>query len=309
VEIKSAEEIISTLDDRAELEKLPFMAEMLQYCGKQFSVEARAEKVCDTSHHTGSRKLPESVLLEDLRCDGSAHDGCQAECRLFWKDDWLRRIDSDDVSTVTNGDTESSGRLIDLCDQNSRLTVESEDGVKQVFRCQSTQLHYASKQLRWFDPRPFVNELLTGNVGFWKFLRVTARAVVEETRRKLGLRRRQPFRSTQLKSPPTERLNLEVGERVCVREPNEIASTLTRDGKNRGLWFDAEMLPFCGQTMQIRQRVRKLIDERNGEMMEIDSDCFTLEGVACSGEDSPLRWFCPRAIFPYWRECWLRRAA
>jgi hypothetical protein len=27
----------------------------------------------------------------------------------------------------------------------------------------------------------------------------------------------------------------------------------------------------------------------------------------CSGEWSTQRWFCPRAIYPYWRECWLER--
>ena len=32
------------------------------------------------------------MLLEDLRCDGSAHDGCQAECRVFWKEAWLKRV-------------------------------------------------------------------------------------------------------------------------------------------------------------------------------------------------------------------------
>jgi hypothetical protein len=309
VQVKSAEEILRTLDDRAELEKLPFMAEMLQYCGKQFSVEARAERICDTSHHTGGRKLPGAVFLEDLRCDGSAHDGCQAECRLFWKEDWLRRVGQDDGSSAVDQGSESGGRLRSLCDENSRSEVDADDGVKQVFRCQATQVHYASKHLRWFDPRPYVNELLSGNVGFWKFLEVTARAVYVETRRKLGLHRREPFRSTRVKSPPSELLNLEVGEQVCVRKPNEIAATLTSNGTNRGLWFDAEMLPFCEQSSQIRQRVRKLIDERNGEMIEIASDCLTLEGVACSGEHSPLRWFCHRAIIPYWRECWLRRAA
>jgi len=308
VEVKSAEEILSTLDDRAELDELPFMPEMLQYCGKQFSIGARAEKVCDTSHLTGSRRLPGSVLLGDLRCDGSAHGGCQAECRLFWKEDWLQRVDSDEVAPVTNQGSESASDLFNLCEENSQLTVEGDNGAKQVFRCQATQLHYASKRLRWFDPRPYVNELLSGNVGFWKFLKVTVRAVFVETRRKLGLHRDQPFQSSLVKSPPAELLNLEKGDRVCIREPQQIAATLTRDGKNRGLWFDVEMLPFCGETVQVRQRVRKIIDERSGEMIELGSDCVTLEGVACCGEHSHQRWFCPRAIFPYWRESWLRRS-
>jgi hypothetical protein len=35
--------------------------------------------------------------------------------------------------------------------------------------------------------------------------------------------------------------------------------------------------------------------------------CVTLEGVVCSGQRSLRRWFCPRQIYSYWRECWLRR--
>ena len=29
-------------------------------------------------------------MLDDLRCSGGAHAGCQASCRLFWKEAWLR---------------------------------------------------------------------------------------------------------------------------------------------------------------------------------------------------------------------------
>jgi hypothetical protein len=34
-----------------------------------------------------------------------------------------------------------------------------------------------------------------------------------------------------------------------------------------------------------------------------------LEQVWCSGELSKYRLFCPRAIYPYWREIWLERVA
>src|SRR5882672_8382439 len=93
VEVKNAAEILSTLDDGGALEGLPFMPEMVQYCGHSFVVDKRANKVCDTVHYTGSRHLPDAVLLVELRCDGSGHDGCQAECRPFWKEAWLRRVD------------------------------------------------------------------------------------------------------------------------------------------------------------------------------------------------------------------------
>jgi hypothetical protein len=68
------------------------------------------------------------------------------------------------------------------------------------------------------------------------------------------------------------------------------------------------MLPFCEGTYRVRQRVNRFIDDRNGQMIELKSDCVTLDGVVCSGERSSARWFCPRAIYPYWRETWLQRA-
>jgi hypothetical protein len=75
------------------------------------------------------------------------------------------------------------------------------------------------------------------------------------------------------------------------------------------MWFDREMLPFCGGTFRVRRRIHRFIDERaGGRMVELTkNDCVTLEGVVCSGDLSLRRWFCPRAIYPYWRECWLRR--
>jgi hypothetical protein len=33
--------------------------------------------------------MTDTVHLSDLRCDGSAHAGCQAGCLLFWKEAWL----------------------------------------------------------------------------------------------------------------------------------------------------------------------------------------------------------------------------
>ena len=39
VEVRSAEEIVATLDERGELENLPFMPEMLKFCGQRLSVD------------------------------------------------------------------------------------------------------------------------------------------------------------------------------------------------------------------------------------------------------------------------------
>ena len=56
-------------------------------------------------------------------------------------------------------------------------------------------------------------------------------------------------------------LKVHPGELVQVKSKEEIAATLSPEGRNRGLWFDREMLPYCGGTYRVRQRVNRIIDE------------------------------------------------
>src|SRR5438105_7089844 len=92
VEVRSAAEILATLDKRGRLDALPFMPEMLQYCGKRFRVIKTAHKTCDTIGTYKGRSMVNAVHLEGLRCDGEAHGGCQARCLLFWKEQWLKPV-------------------------------------------------------------------------------------------------------------------------------------------------------------------------------------------------------------------------
>src|SRR5512133_2348873 len=94
VEVRPAAEILATLDESGAFDDMPFMPETLQYVGRRFTVSRRVEKICDTITATGgSRRVHDTVYLEDLRCDGSGHGGCQAGCRIYWKEAWLRRVD------------------------------------------------------------------------------------------------------------------------------------------------------------------------------------------------------------------------
>src|SRR5206468_9375981 len=76
---------------------------------------------------------------------------------------------------------------------------------------------------------------------------------------------------------------------------------------NRGLYFDAEMVPFCGRSFRVLQRVARIVNEKTGRMMEFKNPCIILEGVVCEAKYSECRLFCPRAIYSYWREIWLER--
>ncbi|NJN00191.1 MAG: hypothetical protein HC793_00445 [Aquincola sp.] len=49
VEVRSAEEILSTLDQRGRLDNLPFQPEMLLFCGQRLQVSKVAHKTCDNA--------------------------------------------------------------------------------------------------------------------------------------------------------------------------------------------------------------------------------------------------------------------
>jgi hypothetical protein len=308
VEVKEPSAILATLDEHGALEGLPFMPEMAAFCGHRFLVDRRAERVCDTVHYSGSRRPPRTVLLADLRCDGSAHGGCQAECRFLWKEAWLQKVAAGSEAPAPVDATDRAALVARTAPQ-VKHTIEAEGRPQERWRCQATELPKASTHLKLWDPRSYVKEYATGNVELGCFVRVVARAAVQEPMRKLGLVPEIHLPVTGQAPAAEAPLNLRPGELVQVKTKEEIAATLTPDGRHRGMWFDREMMPFCGGVFRVRQRIQRFIDERaGGRMIELKkNDCVTLEGVVCSGERSLRRWFCHRAIYPYWRECWLRR--
>jgi hypothetical protein len=106
---------------------------------------------------------------------------------------------------------------------------------------------------------------------------------------------------------PTRRLDLQPGELVRVRSHEEILETVDAGWRNRGLGFAPEMVGYCGGTYRVRSRVKKIINEGTGKMMHFKNECIILDDVICRSECSGKRMFCPRSIYPYWREIWLER--
>ena len=300
VEVRSEPEILETLDAAGRLDGLPFMPEMLEYCGQRFRVFKSAHKTCDTIEKTGGRRMRNAVHLEQLRCSGEAHGGCQAGCLLFWKEAWLRRVEARAAMArplptprCTRADLDRSTRRPTLADG------------ADLFVCQATELFRATSPLAWWDPRHYVRDLVSGNVGIREFVRTVAIATFNalQRRRRGGTYPREPIGG--LRQTPTRKLDLRPGDRVRVRDRDAIGATLDTNSKNRGLWFDVEMVPYCGGTFTVQRRVQKIINERSGKMMSLPGECIVLDDVICSGRFSRWRLFCPRAITPYWREIWL----
>jgi hypothetical protein len=65
------------------------------------------------------------------------------------------------------------------------------------------------------------------------------------------------------------------------------------------------MLPYCGGIYRVLRRVNRIVDEKTGRIIQMKNSCIVLEGVVCRSDFHRL---CPRAIYPYWRESWLKRA-
>jgi hypothetical protein len=103
-------------------------------------------------------------------------------------------------------------------------------------------------------------------------------------------------------------LGLRPGDLVRVRPAEEIAATLDDGAKTRGLSFDPEMVPYCGATFRVRDRIERFIEDKTGQMVTLSSDCVILDGAVCTSEHSMWAYlFCPRGVYPFWREAWLAR--
>lgn len=309
VEVKSAEEIYATLDEHGCLDNLPFMPEMLQYCGHRFQVYKSAHKTCDTIATYTRRGMRRTVHLAGLRCDGQGHDGCQASCLIFWKEAWLRRVPG--LHDRVPPPKRDSQAAVSRCDPEIlvRATrVAPTNGGSPTYRCQATELLRASSPMSWWDPRPYLRDLWSRNIRLRDFVRYVAIAVYNTIMRMHWRGRPYPYlRGRVVGKTPGESLDLQVGELVRVRSKDEIMSTLDDDLKNRGLKFDAEMVPYCGRTFRVLRRVDMIVDEKTGRMIRLPNPCIILEGAICSGCLSNRRLFCPRAVYPYWREIWLQR--
>lgn len=88
VEVQTTTEIADTLDRDGTLDRLPFMLEMRQFCGRRFKVQQRFEDVCP--EEPGFHQIAGVVILDGVFCDGSAHEGCQRTCPILWKTAWLK---------------------------------------------------------------------------------------------------------------------------------------------------------------------------------------------------------------------------
>jgi hypothetical protein len=294
VRIRPLPEILATLDAQGALDGMPFQPEMMKFCGGEAQVFRCLDKIYDYGRTKRMRSLDGCVLLTNLRCDGSAHDGCGAVCYLIWKTEWLQHADAPRVEAARPA-TVDVARVSEVVAANTRQGP--------VLSCQFTALHGCTTEYGKWSLRRDLVPLLCGNYSAKAWL------VAMLTRVFNGVQRRRGGIGFPPQPPMGEHLTKEstalaAGERVVVLPLEEIARTLNSQGKNKGLWFDVEMVKHCGREYRVSARVQKIIDDATGEMRTMKTPCIMLdtcdstgEGLHFNAQHDPI----------FWRESWLRR--
>jgi len=324
VVVRSRAEILATLDKNGQLDKMPFMPEMLQYAGQKLQVSKRAHKTCDPINGLESRALPDTVHIGDLRCDGSAHADCQAGCLFFFKEAWLKRADDSSAAPPPASGAQCTEE--DL--QRGTLLPETagdKDGVTYV--CQATQVNAATTPLPWYRVSQYAEDLASGNTtigrvinafSFWTWhtiagaglgLGAPMRWLYDRWQKLIG-GSPYPWRPGKVpkgKSTPALQLDIHEGEYVRTKSYREILETLDGEWKNRGLYFDAEMVPYTEKKLKVLKRVSRLIHEKTGKMLVFKSPCMILEGSVCEAKFAKCRKLCPRGYYLYWRDIWVNK--
>ena len=143
------------------------MPEMLEFCGKRFRVSKRVTKTCYYGTSSGMRKFPaeDVVLLEGLRCSGADHDGCQKACTIFWREAWLRKVES--LGPVQTGADAESYKWL-------RSRLKTSLGPNKYF-CQASEILNATRELsHWERFGKCFTDIRVGNCGI---LEMTGRIV------------------------------------------------------------------------------------------------------------------------------------
>ncbi len=289
VRVKSLQAIRATLDADGCLDGLPFMDEMAAHCGATYRVYRVLAKIYDYGRTRRMRRLDDCVLLVGLRCDGSAHGGCEASCYLIWKVQWLEEDGSDDWAAPTS----AAGAL--------RTAIEP----AATYRCQYTQLGAASQPMRPLAVHGLFGPLVTGNVNAAAFRIALLTRIFNAMQSRRG-GPSYPARPSSIYDKGLAGPTLQPGDWVRIKTPDELSRVLDANSKHRGLWFDRDMLKHAGRRYRVRGRIERIIDVKSGEMIAMKTPCIVLEGVHYSGE---FQGFGEQHDFLYWREVWLKPAA
>ncbi|HEU4372227.1 MAG TPA: hypothetical protein VFS02_01985 [Telluria sp.] len=289
VEVRSCEEILQTLDSQGTLGGLPFMPEMIAYCGTQIRVHRRADRTCVAG--MGFRRMHATVFLQESRCDGSYHDGCSRGCLFFWKEAWLKPVPETQPAIAQATHRADATRALE--------NLVTRRGERYV--CQSTELAVATTgQFSRWNASFLLRDIMNGELAVGGFLAIAWRALLS---RCFGWNRNRVLVGSIGKKKRGD-LGLGEGDWVKVKSAEEIRHHLDQNGSNCGLGFRPTMNVALGRRYRVAFPIQRMIVEQTGKMVQL-SNTVALKDVTCQG---PCAANCPRDEYLFWRESWLDRS-
>lgn len=291
VTVRSVKEIASTLDGTGTLEGLPFLPEMLKYCGRTFRVQRRVEKLIQENSGSGLRRMKNVVVLNGPTCDGKSHNDCQRACFPLWKTAWLSAVSENAVGTQH-----------DAAAATESVPGHAIPGLRTGSTCQVTELTKATAPLSYWHPLRFYLDLTSNTYSRGEYLRYILGAIHRKTLKKI-LAVPASQKPAPKPSVPSESLELRPGDLVEVKSAEEIRATLDEQGKTRGLLFMPAQWAYCGRQFRVLKVANQMMDEHTGEMVRLKR-AVLLEGTTCDGK---AYGGCQRGCLTFWKEAWLRR--
>jgi hypothetical protein len=293
VTVRSPAAIASTLDATGAHEGLPFLPEMVRYCGQTFTVRRRIEKLIQEGVGSSMRRIKNVVLLEGTLCNGQSHGYCQRACFPLWKTAWLTRLDGQENASRREGEGEARLRA----------------SLPQGRGCQVTELMRATTPLPVWHPVRHILELRSRTYSPVEYGAYILGGVYRKTLKQIVDRMAERQNTLRSRSTPSPRLalpgdlGLRSGDLIEVRSVAEIKATLDAKGMHRGLYFMPGMWVYCGHRLRVLQPVDRMMSEKTGQMRAIDG-VFILEGVTCDGK---AHGGCQRGCFLFWKDAWLKQ--
>jgi hypothetical protein len=266
---------------------------MTAFAGQKFRVSTRAFKTCVDDAEM--RSIDNTVFLENVRCEGKAHGGCDKACLIFWKEAWLKPAGT----TAKHHPNGVANAKVSEADLINRANLNGQ------FFCQSSEIVNASKPLPFWEPRQYFLDFLHNRISITRWLKGFSIAIYNKVAHVTGRPSWRFVAGPGTYNGTRSDLNLQPGDLVRVKSISEIQQTLDADGKHHHLLFAPSMAQFCGSTMRVQKRVERIILEATPRQREI-KDTVLLEGATCDGVCHRL---CPRQALLFWRECWLEKVS
>jgi hypothetical protein len=289
--VKTYEEISACLAENGTLGGLPFQPEMRKYCGRSFRVLRPVKKLLIENIDRGLRGITDAVILDNVTCDGGAHDWCSRTCFVLWKEAWLTRVAPHrrEIPEPENSNAVETDIHFDVRRSSAKP-------------CQSIALPNATFPLSAWSIMPYVWDLTDSTLPIPRRLVLMAVALA---RRIWGMfSSRLPRKSGNPHGKtPTADYDLRPGDIVEVKSLEEIGATLDFFGKNRGLPFIKEMKKFCGRRLRVLKCASQIVIEGTGEVQHLQKTVILREGN-CNGS---ANYSCQRNCYLLWRNVWLKK--